>query len=52
MKHALCNALAWLGVAASGSSAGAQALPFDHVHVSVPDVAAAIAWYRRFVGAK
>jgi catechol 2,3-dioxygenase-like lactoylglutathione lyase family enzyme len=50
MKHALSIALAWLGVAASSSSAGAQALPFDHVHVSVPEVAAAVAWYRRFVG--
>ena len=30
--------------------AAAQALPFDHVHVAVPDVKRAVDWYRQYVG--
>ncbi len=40
-----------LAVTLLGSSpAAAQALPFDHVHLAVPDVAQAVIWYRQYVG--
>lgn len=30
----------------------AQTLPFDHVHISVPDVSRAVAWYQEFLGGR
>ena len=43
---ATCLALFTLQPAA----ARAQALPFDHVHIAVPNVAEAVAWYGRTLG--
>jgi catechol 2,3-dioxygenase-like lactoylglutathione lyase family enzyme len=37
--------------AAAGSSA-AQTFPYDHLHLNVPDPAAAAAWYEKYFGAQ
>lgn len=51
MKPAIFSILWGLALAAVPAvAAAAQPMPFDHVHIAVPDVKLAVEWYRRHVG--
>src|SRR6187551_207818 len=41
-----------LVLAGSGASAQTPTLPYDHVHLNVPDPAAAATWYEKNFGGK
>jgi len=43
-------AAAFLGLLAPGARAQTPTLPYDHVHLNVPDAAAASAWYEKNFG--
>lgn len=40
-----------LALTASRAAAQPKTLPFDHVHLNVPDPAQAVAWYEKYMGA-
>jgi catechol 2,3-dioxygenase-like lactoylglutathione lyase family enzyme len=44
--------LALAAFAASAASSMAQTFPYDHIHVNVPDPAAAANWYEKYFGGK
>ena len=48
----LSTALVCLALGAAPGPAAAQTFPFDHVHLNVPDPAAAAAWYEKYFGAR
>src|SRR5271157_4871257 len=39
-------------IGVSNAPAAAQALPYDHIHLNVPDPAAASVWYEKYFGAR
>jgi len=46
------DALVFFFVGAFSGSAAAQTFPYDHIHVNVPDPAAAANWYEKYFGAR
>ena len=48
----LSAAFASFAFAAIAGSAAAQTFPYDHVHLNVPDPAAAANWYEKYFGGK
>jgi predicted enzyme related to lactoylglutathione lyase len=48
----LSAAFVCCAVGAFTGSAGAQTFPYDHIHVNVPDPAAAANWYEKFFGGR
>jgi predicted enzyme related to lactoylglutathione lyase len=45
-------AIACFALGAFGGSALAQTFPYDHIHVNVPDTAAAANWYEKYFGGR
>ena len=45
-------AAAFLGLVVTGARAQTPTLPYDHVHLNVPDAAAAAAWYEKNFGGR
>ena len=53
MRQLMLSAVfACFTLAAFGSSAAAQTFPYDHIHVNVPDPAAAANWYEKNFGGR
>ena len=53
MRRAILSAaLLSLALGAATRSASAQTFPYDHLHLNVPDPAAAAAWYEKYFGAQ
>jgi catechol 2,3-dioxygenase-like lactoylglutathione lyase family enzyme len=52
--HALATgvALTLLGATAAWAQSAPQTLPYDHIHVNVPDTAAAATWYEQHFGGR
>jgi hypothetical protein len=51
-KHLLgVAATAWL-VLTAPLGAQTKTLPYDHIHLNVPDTAAAANWYEKYFGGK
>jgi len=48
----LSSALLCLTLAAFTGSAAAQTFPYDHIHLNVPDPAAAANWYEKYFGGR
>lgn len=48
----LVTAAACCALGAFAASATAQTFPYDHIHLNVPDPAAASSWYEKFFGAR
>src|SRR5580704_10754887 len=48
----ISSALLCLGLGPLGASATAQTFPYDHVHLNVPDPAAAANWYEKYFGGR
>jgi len=48
----LSTALACLALGAATRPAAAQTFPYDHIHLNVPDPAAAATWYEKYFGAR
>src|SRR5580692_2862763 len=48
----LSAAFIFFAIGASNGSAVAQALPYDHIHLNVPDPHAASIWYEQYFGAR
>ena len=46
------SALAFLTLGTLASPAAAQTFPYDHIHVNVPDPAAAANWYEKNFGGR
>jgi catechol 2,3-dioxygenase-like lactoylglutathione lyase family enzyme len=51
-RFPLSNTFACFALAALAGSMGAQTFPYDHVHLNVPDPAAAANWYEKYLGAR
>ena len=48
MRQILCvSVLGWFGLGTLAGSGAAQTFPYDHIHVNVPDPAAAANWYEK-----
>jgi catechol 2,3-dioxygenase-like lactoylglutathione lyase family enzyme len=52
MRQILLSAAVLCWTLASARSAEVQTLPYDHVHLNVPDPAAAANWYEKYFGAR
>ncbi len=53
MQRAILSAaFICLAMGVSNGSAAAQALPYDHIHLNVPDPHAACVWYEQYFGAR
>ena len=48
----LTTAFVCFGLGSFGGSAAAQTFPYDHIHVNVPDPAAAANWYEKYFGGR
>ena len=48
----LSAAFAWIALGAFTGSGAAQTFPYDHVHLNVPDPAAAANWYEKYFGGR
>jgi catechol 2,3-dioxygenase-like lactoylglutathione lyase family enzyme len=48
----LSAAFVCFAIGVSNAFAAAQALPYDHIHLNVPDPAAASAWYEKYFGGR
>jgi catechol 2,3-dioxygenase-like lactoylglutathione lyase family enzyme len=51
-RFLLSTVLACFAFGVLGGSAWAQTFPYDHIHVNVPDPAAAANWYEKFFGGR
>ena len=53
MRRFLLSAVfACFGLGVLGGSAQAQSFPYDHIHLNVPDPAAAANWYEKYFGGR
>jgi catechol 2,3-dioxygenase-like lactoylglutathione lyase family enzyme len=52
MSRFMLNAMAIVCLATLGISGQTRTLPYDHIHVNVPDPAAAANWYEKYFGGK
>ncbi len=50
-RSILSTALACLALWTAALPAAAQTFPYDHIHLNVPDPAAAADWYEKYFGA-
>ena len=48
----LSAAIVCYALGAFGGSAAAQTFPYDHIHINVPDPAAAANWYEKYFGGR
>ena len=48
----LSTAFLYFALGAFAGSAAAQTFPYDHIHVNVPDPAAAANWYEKYFGGR
>ena len=46
------RSIAFLSLSVFAISAAAQTFPYDHIHLNVPDPAAAASWYQKYFGAR
>ncbi|MBA0089217.1 MAG: VOC family protein, partial [Acidobacteria bacterium Pan2503] len=51
-RGVLSAALACFALGAFATSVAAQTFPYDHIHVNVPDPAAAANWYEKYFGGR
>ena len=52
LRAKVTAALAYFSLWAFAASAAAQTFPYDHIHLNVPDPAAAANWYEKYFGAR
>jgi catechol 2,3-dioxygenase-like lactoylglutathione lyase family enzyme len=52
MRQVNLSAFAYFALGAFAGSATAQTFPYDHIHVNVPDPAAAANWYEKYFGGR
>src|ERR1700689_3146153 len=51
-RFLLSCALVFFALGFLNGSAAAQTFPYDHIHVNVPDPAAAANWYEKYFGGR
>src|SRR5580698_10199285 len=52
MRRVMFSALLCFALGTFAGSAAAQTFPYDHIHVNVPDPAAAANWYEKYFGGR
>ena len=52
MRRVILSAVFYFVLGAFAGSAAAQTLPYDHIHLNVPDPAAAANWYEKYFGGR
>src|SRR5271163_3055348 len=52
MRRVMLSVLVCFALGTFAGSAAAQTFPYDHIHVNVPDPAAAAIWYEKYFGGR